>query len=63
MPASMLEIEKNQAILRMAKSLEKLANLKKHEMWLMYHIHVDSLESRPPSKFLSEGFANIMATK
>ena len=56
------EIDQTRALLKIAEATNRLANFKKHEMWLMYHIHVDSLD-RSPSKFLSEGFANIMATK
>lgn len=43
-----------------ANELYRANEIEKAKMWLIYNIHVDKLDKRTPSKFLTDGFVEVM---
>jgi len=43
-----------------ANELRRANEIEKAKLWLIYNIHVDKLDKRTPSKFLTDGFVEVM---
>jgi len=43
-----------------ANELHRANEIEKAKLWLIYNIHVDKLDKRTPSKFLTDGFVEVM---
>jgi len=43
-----------------ANELYRANAIAKAKLWLIYNIHVDKLDKRTPSKFLTDGFVEVM---